>query len=330
MKPLVSILMSVYNGERWLREAIESVRVQTFRDFEFLLVDDGSRDATRDILAQYSREDPRIRVFHKTNSGLADSLNYGISLASGHWIARIDADDIFEPGKIEAQLEFAQKNSKLALIGTGLKLINYLGDAGAVYRYPSDHQALVDALQTGRPFFAHSSVMYKRELVAALGGYRPRIKNAQDHDLWLRISERSEMGCLAEPLVQIRKHDEQISNEHNGVSQLLDNQVALVSYWLRRFGHPDPVESASTLEFQRFVSWVSRQEEIQRLILTERFLNETRLRLISEGSLIGRLWCLARAALLNPKEASARLLARYVGTSIAKQLALNWYRSYER
>lgn len=94
MKPEVSVLMSVYNGERWLAESIESVLNQTFTDFEFLIVNDGSTDGSGEIINRYAEQDSRIHVFDKPNTGLADSLNYGIARAKGEWIARIDADDV--------------------------------------------------------------------------------------------------------------------------------------------------------------------------------------------------------------------------------------------
>jgi glycosyltransferase involved in cell wall biosynthesis len=251
MSPEVSVLMAVYNSERWLAEAIESVLSQTFTDFEFLIVNDGSTDQSSVIINRYAEQDSRICVFNKPNTGLADSLNYGIMHAKGQWIARIDADDLCMPDRLRKQMEVAQSVEDIVLIGTGLTLIDDCSTPLRTYRYPPQHEMLLQSLTSGGKFFAHSSALYRTRSVRDVGGYRTRIRRSQDRDLWLRLSEKGRFFCVEASLVQIRKHSGQISHDENGERQLVDSHVAMVSYWLRRAGQADPV-NASCERFEAF------------------------------------------------------------------------------
>lgn len=257
MNPFVTVLMSVYNGERWLFEAIQSVLTQSFADFEFIIVNDGSKDCSLEIINQFAARDRRIVIIDKPNTGLADSLNQGIKQAKGQWIARIDADDLCVSDRLQKQYEFANADSSLVLIGSGLRVINETGVPGRLYCYPASHVALVNGLVTFRQFFAHSSAFYNTEVVRKLGGYRPRIKRSQDFDLWLRLSEVGKIGCINKPLVKIRKHSLQISNDDQGQQQIIDSRIAMTSYWLRREGFVDPVAAdCSDADFNNYRSWV--------------------------------------------------------------------------
>lgn len=260
MSKKVSVLMSVYNGSYWLHQSIPSVLSQTFSDFEFIIVNDGSTDASLEIMQEYAARDARIKILDKSNTGLADSLNKGIELAIGDWVARIDADDISMSMRLEKQHELAQQNAALVLIGSALAIINANNEIETIFRYPTSHQLLRDRLLKKRSFFAHSSAFYRRNIAKILGGYRPRIKRSQDFDLWLRFSEVGELACIDEPLVGIRKHIGQVSHEDGGERQLIDSRVALVSYHLRNAGVMDPVGNDSQDEnFQKFRAFVEKK-----------------------------------------------------------------------
>ena len=125
--PEVSVLMSCYNASRWLHEAIDSVLTQTFENFEFVLVDDGSTDDTWNIIQSYRDRDERIVPISKKNTGLPDSLNVGIAKARGAWIARLDADDVCEPTRLEEQVKFVSKHPEVVLLGTGCVEIDEQG-----------------------------------------------------------------------------------------------------------------------------------------------------------------------------------------------------------
>lgn len=253
--PAITVLMSVYNGEQWLQEAIESVLNQTFRDFEFIIVDDGSTDNSAVIINRMRVLDSRIVTVSKQNTGLSDSLNYGIQKARGEWIARIDADDVCEPRRLEKQFQFAQLNPKLVYIGTGLSIINEVGEKLATHSYPTQHAQLLRNLTKARKFPAHSSAFFRTKAVRSLGGYRTRIKRAEDWDLWLRLSEVGEMAALCESLIKLRQHSRQISHDEGGRRQLFDSKIGLISYWLRRSNVPDPVGADETT-FKIFVAWL--------------------------------------------------------------------------
>lgn len=254
-RPQISVVMSCYNAERWLAESIESVLAQTWRDFEFIIVDDGSTAETGEIIARFAEMDTRIVPISKPNSGLADSLNKGIARARGMWIARLDADDLCEPERLASQWRVASAKPALVFVGTGLVLIDESGTHLGIHRYPTSHRRLVAHLATARKFPAHSSALFRTEAFRRVGGYRSRIRRAQDRDLWLRLSEVGQLTSLQQPFVLIRKHASQISHEDAGVRQKVDSHVAMVSYWLRRRGHPDPVEFDATT-YETFWMWV--------------------------------------------------------------------------
>lgn len=254
----VSVLMSCYNSCKFLADAIESVLDQTFKDFEFIVVDDGSTDDTLSIISKYAERDKRIVVIEKPNTGLADSLNEGIIKARGEWIARLDADDICEPTRLEKQLDFARTKQELVFIGSGFTVIDQHGTRHEIYRYPTSHVSLLKHLRTARKFPPHSSAFYRTDTVRAIGSYRPRIRRAQDLDLWLRLSENGELASMSEPLVCIRQHEDQISHDEAGRRQMVDARLAMTSYWLRRYGGTDPVD-ADEASFDTFKSWVQTQ-----------------------------------------------------------------------
>ena len=253
--PVVSVLMSCYNGEKWIGDAIESVLHQTFRDFEFIIVDDGSRDKSLEIMNSYSAKDSRIRIIEKENTGLPDSLNVGIQAAKGDWIARIDTDDLCEPQRLKKQFDFAASDPELVLVGSAYHEIDEEGRVQKLQFYPETHTDLKKNLLHKKRFFAHSSAFYKTDAVRKAGGYRPRIKKSEDYDLWLRLSENGKLACIPEPLIRFRTHPGQISHEDSGKRQIADGRVALTSYWIRKFGYADPVEKSEE-EFRQFREWV--------------------------------------------------------------------------
>ncbi len=256
--PAVTVLMSCFNSARWLEQAITSMLEQTFEDYEFLIVDDGSTDDTLARLKHFSSLDRRVTVIEKPHTGLADSLNKGIEEARGKWIARIDADDVCEPNRLQAQIAFARSRPKLVFIGSGLTQIDAEGNPLKSYRYPTSHKSLVKHLETARRFPPHSSAFFLRETVRGIGGYRPRLQRAQDRDLWLRLAAAGELACLKQPLVKIRKHANQVSQEDNGRRQMRDSTMAVVSYFLRQQGLADPIGS-SQFEFSDFQAWVEKR-----------------------------------------------------------------------
>jgi len=256
--------MSCYNGSRWLESAINSVLYQTLLDFEFIIVDDGSTDNSLDIIKHYAGRDPRIIVLAKSNTGLTDSLNRGIEIARGEWIARLDADDICEPTRLEIQLSVARNKPDVVFIGSDLIIIDENGNKLKYYHYPVSHKSLLRNLRSSRKFPPHSSAFFRADVVRSIGGYRPRIKMSQDEDLWLRLSEVGQLASVNEKLVRIRQHGDQISHDKSGRRQRIYSNVALTSYWLRNYGMDDPVSADGKIfeEFSNYIKEIMDEEQL--------------------------------------------------------------------
>lgn len=251
--------MSCYNASRWLHEAIDSVLAQTLENFEFILVDDGSTDETWNLIQRYRDRDHRIVAISKKNTGLADSLNVGIAQARGAWIARLDADDLGEPTRLEEQIRFVQGHPEVVLLGTGFVEIDEQGRVIKKHRYPSRHCELVRHLERLQQFFPHSSAFFRREIAQDAGCYNPLFRKTQDWDLWLRLAERGRIACLENFLVRVRKHPEQISISAAGSVQLVYGAAASACHFLRMHGYPDPSTGNDKKTWQELITWVERR-----------------------------------------------------------------------
>jgi hypothetical protein len=209
--PLVSVVTCVFNGERFLREAVESILGQTFKDLEFIIIDDGSTDGTARILAEYERKDPRVRVYHHENRGIAKSANRGCGLARGKYIARMDADDVAMPDRFERQVDFLSKNPEAGLVGGAVEMIDGAGKRLFFDQPPLEDEAIRAALLSfGFPIY-QPTVMMRKAAFEAAGGYRAPFVPADDYDLWLRIAQRWRVANLPEVLLRRRLHSQQIS-----------------------------------------------------------------------------------------------------------------------
>lgn len=326
----ITVLMSVYNGERWLSEAVQSILDQTFKNFEFIIVNDGSNDKSLEIINNFATLDTRIRIINKLNTGLSDSLNQGIILAKGEWIARIDADDISMPDRLQKQYELAQTDSALVLIGSGLIEINPAGALGKVYLYPASHKALLHRLTVIKPFFSHSSAFYRVTAVRELCGYRGAKSRAEDYDLWLRLSEIGKISCITDVLVKIRKHPDQISHDENGRRQIIDARTALTGYWLRQLGFEGPEASILMYsDFQLFNVWVEDRLNRSNIFTDAFFINKIKQELnAADQSFISRVR-LSVSVLCQPAFLFRFLRQKLFGESLSKRMAIEWMISRE-
>lgn len=329
VSPAISVLLSCYNGARWLDEAINSVLSQTFGDFEFIIVDDGSTDNSPEIIKRFAEQDARIAVIGKSNTGLADSLNVGIRQARGEWIARLDADDICEPARLEMQLARAGENPGLVFIGSGLLEIDENGNALKTYRYPARHVLLVRNLYSARKFPPHSSAFYRTDAVRSIGGYRPRIRRSQDRDLWLRLSEVGQLTAINEPLVRIRKHSDQISHDESGRRQKIDSRVAMISYWLRRHRFSDPVAADDDV-FESFHAWVANRLEQERSFEFFDYIARVKANVAEMYKTPSAVLAATRHIFGEPGFLLRFLRVRLFGESISRRLALEWMRKHKK
>jgi Glycosyl transferase family 2 len=238
MTPQVSVIVPVRNGARWLREAIESVTAQTFQDFELLIVDDGSTDATPRILSELAVRDDRVVIIHQGALGLATALNRGVAEARGSLIARLDADDKALPERLDRQVRHLNMHHDIGLLGSWAQLIDDSSKSIGQLKPETDPDRLAGILTRTNPL-VHSSVMLRTEIARRLGGYRSFFQAAEDYDLWLRFSEVAKVANLAETLVQYRRHGRNVTRRE-AIRQAFSVRLAQRSAKARRHGGVDP------------------------------------------------------------------------------------------
>jgi glycosyltransferase involved in cell wall biosynthesis len=254
--PKVSVVMSVYNGEKYLREAVDSVLGQTFRGFEFIIVDDGSTDRTWAVLQSY--DDPRIvPLRNEENIGLTQSLNKALAVASGEYIARMDADDVSLPERLEKQVAYLDAHPEVGLLGTWVEIMGERGERLSVLRRPMDPPFIKWSLLFDNYLF-HSTVMYRRSLVEKLGGYNTS-RYAQDYDLWSRMSFETQIAKLPEALVRWRRHTAGITAQKLARQEALAAEISAGN--IRRLLSRDSV-STQAVENMRTL-WLGRNEPIR-------------------------------------------------------------------
>jgi glycosyltransferase involved in cell wall biosynthesis len=205
--PLVTVLLPVHNGERFLDEAIRSIQAQTLTDLELIVLDDGSTDASGAIAQRRIAEDPRLRLISLGRVGLTKALNVGIEAARGRWIARMDADDVAAPERLERQLRMLQDQPDIAALGTYGRMIGLDGRPVGLSRLgPVSREAFHRERAAGLIYLLHPSVVFSPEVVRALGGYRAAYAPSDDIDLWARIADHHLVLTLPEPLLAYRLH----------------------------------------------------------------------------------------------------------------------------
>lgn len=201
--PRVSIIMSVFNGERYLRESLDSLLLQRYTDWEAVICDDGSTDRTGDILREYAEADSRFVLFrHWVRTGLAQALNEALSQSRGSLIARHDADDVAMPSRLERQVEYLDANRDVDFVGSSAILIDSDGN-GWGHISPPPFPDARDLIRGN--CFVHPSVMIRREALVRVNGYNPKLVRTQDYDLWFRLYAQGMRGAnLPEPLLRYR------------------------------------------------------------------------------------------------------------------------------
>lgn len=206
--PKVSVLLPVYNGSLYLRSAIESIMSQDFRDYELLIVDDGSKDNSRDIVQSY--DDTRIKlIVNERNLGLSRTLNRGLAVARGGYVARMDADDICDPQRLSSQLIFMEANPDVAVCGC---LMRSFEKPGVVYHFPKTQETHFHLLYG--PPVAHPTAMVRSSVLKKYDlSYNPLFSSAQDYDLWSRLADVAKIANLDSVLMSYRSHIGQISNQ---------------------------------------------------------------------------------------------------------------------
>jgi hypothetical protein len=258
--PMISILMPVYNGLPYLREAIGDLLVQTFDDFELVVVDDGSSDGTREVLAEFSLQDERVRVIrNETNLGLPKTLNRGLAQCRGKWIARADADDRYPRDRLERQIQFLRSNPEVGLVSCAVRKMNASGFHYKAVFFPTDDRC-IRLRELFVNSFSHPGAMFDRELAEAVGGYDPSYWAAEDADFWARLAEHTKLANLPVPLVHYRTHGTSFMHTRGAEGERLSLSVRqrLLSTYLDRQVGMD--EARSIVGLYRGSAGLSRDE----------------------------------------------------------------------
>jgi len=226
MTPAVSVMMAVYDAEAYLEAALESILTQSFRDFELIAVDDGSRDGSRAILGRYAARDERMRVIARTHGGLVPTRNAALAAARGEFVAVMDADDVSRPQRLERQLAHLRAHPELLALGAEVEIVDPDGWPIRRMGVPLEHDAIDAQLLRGRgEALTHPVVMFRRDALIALGGYREAYPHSEDLDLYLRLAERGRLANLPDTLLEYRHHLRKTSNACAAEHRRVTNEV---------------------------------------------------------------------------------------------------------
>jgi hypothetical protein len=235
--------MPAYNAGAYIDEAISSILKQTFHDFEFIIINDGSSDDTASILQRYEQSDGRIRVLHQENQGMIAALNRGCRLAHGEYIARMDADDISYAHRLEKQLEYIERHPQIGILGTWICKLAENGRMIGTWCPPPNPKVL-----KWTHFFgvcvAHPSVLMRRRILEELGFYRNHAVHTEDVDLWLRASAITEFGNVPELLLKYRVWEGSVSQNRRQSAR--ESHVQLLASFIKQFLKVEPPIEAVT------------------------------------------------------------------------------------
>ena len=214
--PLISVILPVYNAERYLRIAVQSVLDQSIRDFELIAVDDGSKDSSKKILDNFAQTDARIRVISRPNTGIVGALNDGLAAARGEFIARMDADDWVTPNRFETQVAFLRSHPSCVCVGS---YFNYMDAEGALIKWnprETDPIAIERTLLSGDGgALIHPVIMARRSAIEQVGRYRKEAQWVEDLDLYLRLAQVGQLSNVSEVLLHYRYHTESVNFTRN-------------------------------------------------------------------------------------------------------------------
>lgn len=275
--PFVSVLMSVYNGEQYLKETIKSVLDQSFQNFEFIVVENGSEDSSLDILKSF--HDSRIKILQlEQNVGLSQALNHGLQHSSAELIARIDADDLMRKDRLEKQVDFMKKNPHIALLGSAVERIFSNGKHRDFMYFQTTHDDIIQSIAYGSPF-AHPSVIFRKIAINELGNYNEKLSYAQDFKLWLEVLKKHQVSNLDIPLTLYRTHSSQNSLRAARESCILFKEILEDEHWsdkidkkiatktLRKWEKVPCQKTVSKLRLQKWKGWESKLPDFRKIVL---------------------------------------------------------------
>ncbi len=305
----LSIVMPTYNAAKHLRDAVDSVLGQTFRDFTLILVDDGSTDETLDILREYEARDPRIAVHACGHRGISGSLNYALGVAQTDWVAIMHSDDIMQPNRLERQLAFIAENPDVVVASSFVNYIN--GQNKKIGQFRSElttRQAVAETLGKDHSIgFHHPAVILRKSVVASVGGYRDKMDGCEDLDLWTRIAREGHC-VLVQPefLLDYRIHEGSLSVRKHRMTTLLNQYV---QFNLKRYKQGIPEVSLDEFfeTLKRMPFWERCMHE--RCLWGDHFFKRSAVN-YANGRLLAFLGSMTCAILLRPGMTLAKVAAK--------------------
>ena len=262
--PRVSVVMPAYNVEKYVAEAVESILSQTFGDFEFIIVDDGSTDGTGAILSAFARKDDRIRLIRQENKGLCGARNAANAQARGELLAIMDADDVALPDRLRMQLDFLDQHEDVVLVGGSFHMIDEKGRFLTILYPPEDGKEIQELMIRGHTAVHQPCAMVRKSAVERVGGYDESFQSAEDLDLWLRLGEIGKLANLKEPVLKYRLRSSSISGSKGSFQRDIMRR-ACEKAWERRgitdavFEATEPFrpteDAASLFKFHKRYGW---------------------------------------------------------------------------
>lgn len=288
MNPEISVLIPTHGNGEFITECFQSIESQIYRDFEVVLVDDGCNfdliDKAKNIFINTN-----FLIIKSEGNGVSDALNTGLKLCKGKYIARFDSDDVMNPNRLSTQITLLNANSKIVLMGSNIDLIDKYGNYLASDFFPERHNRIIKEFTKRNPF-AHPSVIFNKDLVIAIGGYRKFFEPAEDFDLWLRISNLGELQNVPKSLIKYRLHEKQVTKNRNNESEIAV-QAALTSYRLSFVGINNYVES-----FNSAIEWY-QSVNLESLMVKKTYdTKQSKMRIVK----IKRIYSILRKIRKNP------------------------------
>lgn len=266
-KPRISVIMPVYNAAPYLKEAVDSILGQTFEDFELIAINDGSKDNSQEILNHYARIDKRMKVVEQKNSGLVKTLNRGLEMAQGEYIARMDSDDVSFPRRFEQQVAVLAAQPKVVLVAGGFEIIDE--ESEFLYRevIPARDRDIKRSMLLRNPI-AHGSVMFRKDACEKVGGYSDAFGPTEDFELWSRLSVIGDFVGLEETIFRWRVNRKGITSNNNKLQlEIMKSHTAAL--WASRF--PEVISAETLREDGRryFRTYKKRGYDMRNIILMD-------------------------------------------------------------
>tara|TARA_Y100000114_G_scaffold140471_1_gene145338 strand:- start:1599 stop:2465 length:867 start_codon:yes stop_codon:yes gene_type:complete len=249
-KPLISVLVGVYNAQDTVRDSINSLLCQSYKNIEIIVVNDGSTDNTKVILDSIT--DSRVKVFHQDNQGLTKTLNKALGYSCGEYIARQDADDISLYNRLETQIERLLVDRNIKATGSSTYLTNQYGIINELYHYPQNYEQIKTAMSHYNPF-VHGSMLIERKVLESVGGYDEEFRFVQDYDLWSRMYQDFEMVNIGQPLY-VRFRGKNCSE----ITQDKSTYVHKIQEKIREYGSGEPDKNFVEIHAQSIYPIISK------------------------------------------------------------------------